>query len=114
MSEKFVAAQPPVGSTITTTLVYKKRFAVLGIVCGFVLFFGTPFMVFVLFDELLRFEHRWKRILDALPPWLVPAMLLVGMVAGLLTILLSALFCIVIPSTITRGPAPRDAERPAA
>ena len=86
--------------TTTTTpskskasLVYGKFSAFLGVAAGLALVFGTPVIVTFFHDE----NSEW---VESLPEWTVPIMLFIGMGGGVLVILLSALFGMLIPSRV--------------
>jgi hypothetical protein len=92
--------EPKTTSNESTTLVYKKYFAAVGVACGLILFFATPPLVLqfhVGFDG--NYSRRW---VESLPTWVASSMLLIGMGGGVLIILLSALFGVLIPSRVTR------------
>ncbi len=84
----------------TTALVYEKSFASRGMICGVLMLLGSPFFV-LLFHETVESAKAglWIKLF---PEWLAPAMLCIGMVGGVLTILLSVLFGLLIPSRVTR------------
>jgi hypothetical protein len=84
----------------TTALVYEKSFARAGMLCGVVLLLGSPFFV-LLFHMAVESAKAglWEQLF---PHWLAPTMLCIGMIGGVLTILLSVLFGLLIPSRVTR------------
>jgi hypothetical protein len=84
----------------TTTLVYKKYFAALGVICGLALFFGTPPLV-LQFHEGFQSSYGQKWV-ESFPHWVASSMLLLGMGGGVVTILASCLFGVLIPSQVIR------------
>lgn len=94
---------PPADSR-TTALVYEKSFAFRGMICGVLMVVGSPFFV-LLFHWVVESARYglWKAMF---PDWLATAMLCTGMVGGVLTILLSVLFGLLIPSRVTRQATP--------
>ena len=102
MTDAIATEEHPTGNLVTT-LYYKKRFAVLGAICGIVLFFGTPPLVLqfhVGFGS--NYSRQW---VESMPDWIAPTMLVIGMGGGVLMILLSALAAVLIPSQVTREQA---------
>jgi hypothetical protein len=93
-------ARSPSSDSRTTALVYEKSFAARGMICGVLVLLGSPFFV-LLFHETVEATRGglWVRIF---PDWVAPAMLCIGMIGGVLTILLSVLFGLLIPSRVTR------------
>ncbi len=110
MSNLPTVKYPPANSR-TTALIYEKSFALRGMICGVLLLLGSPFFV-LLFHETVESAKAglWTKLF---PDWLAPAMLCIGMVGGVLTILLSVLFGLLIPSRVTReGTAVPDDMKP--
>jgi hypothetical protein len=106
MSHPPSAKYPPADSR-TTALVYEKSFASRGMICGVLVLLGSPFFV-LLFHLSVESAKAglWTKLF---PDWLASAMLCIGMVGGALTILLSVLFGLLIPSRVTReGTADAD------
>jgi hypothetical protein len=93
---------PPVDSR-TTALVYEKAFAIRGMACGVLMLLGSPFFVLAFHEtvDAVGKPDLWAKMF---PDWLAATMLCIGMVGGVLTILLSVLFGLLIPSRVTRQP----------
>ncbi len=84
----------------TTTLVYKKYFALLGLIAGLVLFFGTPPLVLQYHEGFQsNYNRQW---VESLPDWVAASMLLLGMAGGVVIILVSSLLGMFIPSHVIR------------
>ncbi len=96
---------PPADSR-TTALVYEKSFAFRGMICGVLILVGSPF--FVLLFRWVVDSARYDLWDKMFPDWLATAMLCTGMVGGVLTILLSVLFGLLIPSRVTRQGTPQS------
>jgi nitrate reductase gamma subunit len=97
---------PPADSR-STALVYEKSFAFRGMICGVLMLVGSPFFV-LLFHRTVNSVGKYD-LWDAMfPDWLATAMLCTGMVGGVLTILLSVLFGLLIPSRVTRQATPQS------
>jgi len=91
----------PSADSRTTALVYEKAFAVRGMICGVLMLVGSPFFV-LLFHEVVDSVGKpdlWEAMF---PGWVAATMLCIGMVGGVLTVLLSVLFGLLIPSRVTR------------
>jgi len=99
MHDSPTALHPPADSR-TTALVYEKSLARVGILCGIIVLFGSPFFV-LLFHMTVEAAKGglWKQLF---PEWLAPVMLCISMAGGVLTILLSVLFGLLIPSRVSR------------
>jgi hypothetical protein len=93
-----------------TTLVYGKRFAFLGLVCGIVLVFGTPGAILIFNQGLGPYDLGWLES----PSWIIPTMLCIAMGGGVLTIVLSVLFGVLIPSRIVRESSAGEDHEPVA
>ncbi len=99
----------------TKALVYEKKFAYRGMLVGLLLFFGSPFFVLMVHSS---FNPRdWDKLFE---PWIGTAMICTGMGGGVLVIVASVLFGLLIPSRVTQdehdlqaGPLPSaPARRP--
>lgn len=95
----------------TTTLYYGKFFALLGVLCGCAMLGGTPAIVTLYHESTSSYGREW---VESLPSWTIPTMLCIGMGGGVLTIVLSALFGILIPSRVVREVTADDSEEKAA
>jgi len=94
-------AKVPPADIRTTALFYEKAFAVRGMICGVLMLLGSPFFV-LLFHEVVDSVGKpdlWEAMF---PDWVAATMLCIGLVGGVLTILLSVLFGLLIPSRVTR------------
>lgn len=100
MSNPQIAKVPPTGNR-TTALVYEKSFATRGMICGVLILLGSPFFV-LLFYQTVESAARPGLWTQLFPDWVAPAMICIGMVGGVVTILLSVLFGLLIPSRVTR------------
>jgi hypothetical protein len=81
------------------TLIYGKLFALLGLICGAAMVFGTPGVVLLFHQGLDSQSREW---VESLPDWTAPTMLCIGMGGGAVTVVLSALFGLLIPSRVVR------------
>jgi hypothetical protein len=107
MHNSLTPAAPPTDSR-TTALVYEKSFAIRGMICGVLMLLGTPFFVLAFHEavDAVGKPNLWAMMF---PDWLAAIMLCIGMVGGVLTIVLSVLFGLLIPSRVTRqGPSAAD------
>ncbi len=100
MNDPLPAKCPPADSR-TTALVYEKSLAVRGMICGVLMLLGSPFFVLA-FHETVDSVGKPNLWAAMFPDWVAAAMLCIGMVGGVLTIVLSVLFGLLIPSRVTR------------
>ena len=105
MNNTSTAKLPPADSSRTTALVYEKAFAVRGMICGVLMLLGSPFFV-LLFHEVVDSVGKPDLWAKMFPDWVAATMLCIGMVGGVLTIVLSVLFGLLIPSRVTREATP--------
>ena len=100
---------PPADSR-TTALVYEKSLAVRGMICGVLMLLGSPFFVLAFHETVdsVGKPNLWSAMF---PDWVAAAMLCIGMVGGVLTIVLSVLFGLLIPSRVTREATPATDDR---
>jgi len=82
-----------------TTVVYGKVFAIIGVVAGLSLVFGTPGVLLLFHQGLGSGSREW---VESLPRWTAPTMLCVGMGGGVLITIFSACFGLLIPSRVIR------------
>jgi len=94
-----------------TTLVYGKIFALLGLICGAAMVFGTPGLVLLFHQGMGRHSTDW---VESMPAWTAPTMLCIGMGGGVVTVVLSALFGVLIPSRVVREGGAGTPSRPSA
>ena len=103
MSEKIESTQPP-RPMRRTTVVYGKLFALLGILGGLAMFFGTPGILLLFHQGLGDDSRTW---VESMPDWVAPTALCIGMGGGALTTLISAGFGLLIPSRVIREGEPQ-------
>ena len=92
----------------TVTVTYQKSFAAIGVCCGLILFFGSPLMLFMFQDLLSSHGRTW---FESLPGWMAPTMMCIGMGGGVLTILVSVVFGLLIPLKVARDYGGVDREK---
>lgn len=103
MNDLLPTKGPPADNR-TTALVYEKALAVRGMICGVLMLVGSPFFVLA-FHETVDSVGKPDLWVAMFPDWVAAAMLCIGMVGGVLTIVLSVLFGLLIPSRVTRESA---------
>ena len=96
MSEKTDATDQS-GVTGRTTVIYGKYFALIGIVGGLAMVFGTPGILLLFHDGLG--DSAW---VESMPSWTAPTVLCIGMGGGVLITLVSVCFGLLIPSRVIR------------
>ena len=98
MSEKKDTTAPS-GATRRTTVIYGKFFAVIGVVAGLAMVFGTPGILLAIHQGLDSESREW---LESMPSWTAPTVLCIGMGGGVLLTLFSACLGLLIPSRVIR------------
>jgi len=87
-----------------STIVYGKFFAFLGVMAGLLLAFGTPgFLLANVHDQKIR------EMIESMPTWAVPTLLCIGMGGGVIVILISIAFAMLIPSKVIRDGSEAEA-----
>jgi hypothetical protein len=98
MSDKTDASDQS-GATRRTTVIYGKYFALIGIVGGLAMVFGTPGILLLFHQGLGGSSSEW---VESMPSWTAPTALCIGMGGGVLLTLFSACFGLLIPSRVIR------------
>jgi hypothetical protein len=85
-----------------TTVIYGKVFALIGVLAGLALVFGTPGVLLLFHQGLNSGSRKW---VESMPDWTAPTMLCIGMGGGVLLMVISACFGLLLPSRVIREAA---------
>jgi hypothetical protein len=96
------------GAIRRTTVIYGKYFALIGIVVGLAMAFGTPGILLLFHEGSGAGSREW---VESMPSWTAPAALCIGMGGGVLTTLLSTCFGLLIPDRVIREGGERESAK---
>ena len=81
----------------TAVIQYEKKFAMRGMLCGLLMFLGTPWLLLMYYESFR--PDAWMRLF---PTWIGPVILCLGMGGGVFVIVASVLFGLLIPTRVTQ------------
>jgi hypothetical protein len=87
------------GAARRTTIIYAKYFALIGMIGGLAMVFGTPGILLLFHQGLDDSSREW---VESMPSWAAPTALCIGMGGGALIMLFSACFGLLIPARVIR------------